>query len=110
MMLFATFAAPPRRKDSRTTSTTGTGASGEILLTLPKIYRSSIMSPMMRIFLFLNELMIFEKAMFQNTREGFEKSMTTPAVARTGRNALGYNVVSGVLMISAPTADVIIQE
>src|SRR5262249_16184852 len=41
----STFAAPPRWIDSRRTSTTGTGASGEIRVTSPQTNSSSITSP-----------------------------------------------------------------
>src|SRR5713226_3613968 len=41
----STFAAPPRCVDSRCTSTTGTGASGEMRDTLPQTNSSSITSP-----------------------------------------------------------------
>src|SRR6185503_14610884 len=41
----STFAAPPRCTDSRRTSTTGTGASGEIRVTSPQTNSSSITSP-----------------------------------------------------------------
>ena len=47
--LRATFAAPPALKVSRCTSTTGTGASGEIRPTFPQINSSSIISPTTRI-------------------------------------------------------------
>jgi hypothetical protein len=41
----ATFAAPPKCNDSCSKSITGTGASGEILVTLPQKYLSNMMSP-----------------------------------------------------------------
>ncbi len=44
--LFTTFPAPPRRRSSRDTSTTCTGASGEMRSALPQRYSSSIRSPM----------------------------------------------------------------
>src|SRR5689334_1789611 len=48
-MFAATFAAPPSRYVSSTTSTTGTGASGEMRPTLPQMNSSSMTSPRMRI-------------------------------------------------------------
>src|SRR6478672_12577582 len=45
----ATFAAPPGYRLSPVTSTTGTGASGEIRPTLPQTNSSSIKSPITRI-------------------------------------------------------------
>src|SRR4249919_497320 len=46
----ATFPAPPIRYSFLSTVTTGTGASGEILSTLPHQYASSIISPITPIF------------------------------------------------------------
>ena len=67
---FATFAAPPGLSKVSAISTTGTGASGEILLTLPAQYLSNITSPRTNIFFFsiinrlyqtkLNQLLYFE--------------------------------------------------
>src|SRR4029450_3262838 len=45
-MLWATFAAPPRRYSSRSNRTTGTGASGEMRSTRPIMNWSSMTSPM----------------------------------------------------------------
>ncbi len=50
----ATFEAPPGLYIVFFISTTGTGASGDILLTEPWLYLSNIISPMTRIFVFLN--------------------------------------------------------
>src|ERR1035437_4533882 len=47
--LRATLAAPPGKYDSPVTSTTGTGASGEMRDTLPQINSSSMRSPTTRI-------------------------------------------------------------
>src|ERR1017187_7072271 len=47
--LRATLAAPPGKYDSPVTSTTGTGASGEIRDTLPQMNSSSMRSPTTRI-------------------------------------------------------------
>ncbi len=58
-MLFATFAAPPGLVDSLSTSTSGTGASGDILSTFPHRYSSSIISPMTRILFPANFSMCF---------------------------------------------------
>ena len=44
-MLLATFPAPPKVSVSLFTSTTGTGASGEILETFHQINLSTIVSP-----------------------------------------------------------------
>ena len=44
-MLAAAFAAPPSRQSCARTSSTGTGASGEIRETSPRRYSSSITSP-----------------------------------------------------------------
>ena len=51
-----TFPAPPKRDSRRITFTTGTGASGEILLTLPHVYESIIKSPIIKTFNRLNPL------------------------------------------------------
>ena len=51
LILFATFAAPPKWKVSSSISTTGTGASGDTLETVPQKYLSSITSPITAIFL-----------------------------------------------------------
>src|SRR5204862_4757299 len=48
-MFAATFPAPPRRYVSSSTSTTGTGASGEIRRTFPQMNSSSMTSPTVRI-------------------------------------------------------------
>ena len=42
---FATFAAPPSMNSSRSTASTGTGASGEMRSTSPMMYASSVASP-----------------------------------------------------------------
>jgi hypothetical protein len=55
-MLFSTFAAPPSRRFSCVTLTTGTGASGEILETVPQMKWSMIMSPITRILAFAKAL------------------------------------------------------
>ena len=49
---FATFAAPPGLSIYEQTSNIGTGASGDILLTCPTQYLSSIISPITSIFFF----------------------------------------------------------
>jgi hypothetical protein len=49
LMLAATFPAPPIQSVTESIETTGTGASGDILVTDPDQYRSSIMSPTTRI-------------------------------------------------------------
>ncbi len=47
-MLRATLPAPPSELLSRSTRTTGTGASGETLVTLPQMNRSTMRSPITR--------------------------------------------------------------
>src|SRR3990172_7017184 len=57
-ILFTTFAAPPSMKLSELTSTTGTGASGDIRLTFPHTKWSITRSPMTRTAAFLKLLRI----------------------------------------------------
>ena len=54
LILLATFEAPPAFKYLSVKFNIGTGASGEILLTFPKIYSSTIKSPITAIFFCLN--------------------------------------------------------
>src|ERR1700729_1248137 len=58
--LRATFAAPPGKDSSRTISTTGTGASGEMRETFPQRNSSSIRSPTTRMRLSEKEARISE--------------------------------------------------
>ena len=60
MIVFATLAAPPGLSIEESTSIIGTGASGEIRLTDPIQYLSSIMSPITSIF-FLLIIYLFDK-------------------------------------------------
>src|SRR5208337_290674 len=53
-MLCTTLAAPPSRRFSLVTATTGTGASGEMRETVPQINSSIMMSPTTRRVVFLN--------------------------------------------------------
>ena len=65
----AAFAAPPGTSFRRATSTTGTGASGEIRDTAPQTYSSSITSP------------IGEHA---HAREAVDKPRSSPFTPRPG--------------------------
>ena len=63
--LTATLPAPPATKNSFFTSTTGTGASGEMRLTDPLIKWSNIISPTTIIFLSLNDFkIVFKRVVF----------------------------------------------
>ena len=59
LIFAATFAAPPGFIMSFSIFKTGTGASGDIRFVDPKIYLSSIASPITKILDCLNRLMIF---------------------------------------------------
>jgi hypothetical protein len=63
-MLDATLAAPPGRQVSVFTCTIGTGASGDIRLTLPQQNSSSITSPKTAMLQFENLLSMFSKSFF----------------------------------------------
>src|SRR4030043_1725777 len=59
LILLATLAAPPGTNVLLFAQTTGTGASGDILSTLPKTYSSKIMSPTTKTFALPNLWIMF---------------------------------------------------